>query len=80
MRMTEKRRKVLAWWCNATHAGGHVTRDAKSRINWQCSTCGRWATPVSHDEERRVVNRELDEHRERITPAGLRSLEAERGS
>lgn len=49
--------------CDWTHAGGHITRDAQGRINWQCSTCGRWSTPVSPKEERQVVDRELENYR-----------------
>jgi hypothetical protein len=47
-------------WCRIAHRGGMVTRDPEGRINWQCSTCGRWSDlPVPLHEERRVVDREL---------------------
>lgn len=43
-------------WCETFHEGGYVTRDSLGRINWKCDTCGRWANPVSIEEERRVVD------------------------
>ena len=59
---------VLRWiktkWCDWTHGGGHIERDSECRINWRCSRCGRWSDyPVPKAEERRVVDRELDEWR-----------------
>ncbi len=48
--------------CELTHGGGMVKRDPLGRINWQCSTCGRWSGhPVNHDVERYVVDREIAE-------------------
>jgi hypothetical protein len=56
------RARIREWWCNLMHLGS-VVRDDMGRINWQCSTCGRYATPVPLDEERRVVDREIAEWR-----------------
>lgn len=60
---------MLNWfretWCDLFHAGGEITRDRQGRINWRCRTCGRWATPVPLDEERRVIDRELEAYRVR---------------
>lgn len=47
--------------CDWFHGGGHVKRDASGRINWQCDRCGRWADPVSEDDERVVVRRAIAE-------------------
>lgn len=55
--------KVL--WCHATHGGGNIKRDNRGRINWQCDRCGRWSDyPVERKEERRVVDRMIEEHRQ----------------
>ena len=46
--------------CELFHGGGMVKRDAQGRINWQCSTCGRWGDhPVEPDVERYVVDKEI---------------------
>ena len=50
-------------WCGLAHGGGNVKRDAEGRINWQCSTCGRWSTPVPLDVERNVIDRDIAERR-----------------
>lgn len=47
--------------CDWFHGGGHIKRDAEGNINWQCARCGRWATPVDHDSEAAVVQREIAE-------------------
>lgn len=47
-------------WCSWTHGGGRIKRDDRGRINWQCDRCGRWADPVPSDQERRVVDADLD--------------------
>lgn len=40
-------------WCNWTHGGGRLLRDAQGRINWCCGKCGRWSdNPVPHKQER----------------------------
>ena len=53
-------RWVAKLWCEWTHGGGHIKRDAKGRINWQCSKCGRWSDyPVPLDEERRMTDRDI---------------------
>lgn len=49
-------------WCNIFHRGGHVKRDSSGRINWQCVDCGRWSTPVSKEEEQKVVDRDIEEY------------------
>ena len=43
---------MLNWWrkikCTIAHDGGTIGRDASGRINWRCTTCGRWSDhPVS---------------------------------
>ncbi len=51
---------LKAWWCNVMHSGGSIERDSNGRINWQCSTCGRWSSnPVSHEDEQQVIDREI---------------------
>ncbi len=47
-------------WCRWTHGGGRVERDRAGRISWRCRRCGRWAEPVPLEEERRVVDREIE--------------------
>lgn len=60
---------MRAWiakiWCSWTHGGGDITRDEQGRINWRCRKCGRWSDyPVSHEEERRVSEREMRQFKE----------------
>jgi len=43
-------------WCDLMHGGGSVIRDELGRINWQCKKCGRWANPVPHGDERRMLD------------------------
>lgn len=53
-------------WCNFTHGGGAIERDAEGRINWRCAKCGRWSDhPVSESDERLVIDRELADYRRR---------------
>ena len=42
-------------WCRLTHGGGHIQRDPTGRVNWQCNKCGRWAEPVSQEDEAAVT-------------------------
>ncbi len=53
-------KQLREMWCELAHAGGRVQRDPSGRINWQCSTCGRWSAPVSLEDERRAVDRDLN--------------------
>lgn len=53
------REGFAALWCDWTHGGGHVLRDPSGRVNWQCQKCGRWATPVPEDDERRTTDSAL---------------------
>lgn len=46
---------IAKQWCSWTHGGGDIKRDLQGRINWQCRKCGRWADPVSHETEARVI-------------------------
>lgn len=61
--MRSKGAEMLKWlrelWCELAHAGGRVQRDPAGRINWQCSTCGRWSVPVPLEDERRAVERDI---------------------
>jgi hypothetical protein len=43
-------------WCEWTHGGGHIERDPLGRVNWQCNKCGRWADPVSAEDEAAVID------------------------
>ena len=43
--------------CSWTHGGGHIKRDLQGRINWQCQKCGRWADPVTLEQEQRMTTR-----------------------
>lgn len=51
---------MLNWlkglWCDLTHGGGWVMRDPSGCVNWQCRKCGRWATPVPKDDEKRTTD------------------------
>ena len=62
-------RNMKAWlkefWCAWTHGGGGITRDGAGRINWQCARCGRWSVPVSHEDERKVADSEIERYRRR---------------
>lgn len=46
-------------WCGWTHGGGHIERDPTGRVNWQCNKCGRWATPVSMEDEKALVDSDI---------------------
>lgn len=48
-------KKLRVLWCNLAHGDGQVKRDSLGRINWQCSKCGRWMSPVTPEEEASVV-------------------------
>ena len=51
---------VKAIWCRLFHSGGVVTRDSEGRIDWQCTTCARWAgNPVDLTEEEWVIERHI---------------------
>lgn len=47
-------------WCSWTHGGGQIKRDDQGCINWQCDKCGRWADPVPLDQERQMVEGDVD--------------------
>ncbi|WPZ30742.1 hypothetical protein T8A63_07200 [Sulfitobacter sp. OXR-159] len=55
--------RIKRAWCERFHAGGYVCRDRLGRINWKCDTCGRFANPVTHEDERRVVDAKIEEYR-----------------
>lgn len=44
------------FWCSWFHGGGDIKRDAFDCINWQCRKCGRWARPVSNEDEAAVID------------------------
>lgn len=46
--------------CSWTHGGGHIKRDPKGCINWQCQKCGRWADPVPLKQEQRMTDRDVE--------------------
>ena len=50
---------LLLEWCSYTHGGGQIERDSSGRINWQCCKCGRWANPVSENDEFKMTNKQL---------------------
>jgi len=58
--MTDLVERLRVFWCSWTHGGGQILRDPSDRINWQCLKCGRWSTPVSHEDERAVVDAAID--------------------
>ena len=41
--------------CDWFHGGGDIKRDEYDRINWQCRKCGRWADPVSIEDEQATI-------------------------
>ena len=45
--------------CSWFHGGGQIKRDELDRVNWQCNKCGRWADPVPHDVENRLVAKDI---------------------
>ncbi|MFG6660081.1 hypothetical protein [Sulfitobacter sp. 915] len=55
--------RIKRAWCERFHAGGYVCRDHLGRINWKCDTCGRLSNPVTHEDERRVVDAKIEEYR-----------------
>lgn len=63
---------LRAEWCSLTHGGGHILRDPLDRVNWQCAKCGRWAEPVSPEDEARGLARASDEWRRAALQPGER--------
>ena len=50
-------------WCRWFHRGT-IKRDPLGRVNWQCSNCGRWSTPIPEAEEYTVFLMDMLKHRE----------------
>jgi hypothetical protein len=42
-------------------------RDPSNRVNWQCAKCGRWATPVPLEDERKMTDAALGRAKETKT-------------
>lgn len=56
-------------WCELTHGGGKIERDEQGRINWQCSTCGRWSRyPVELDAEWKTTNAAMRRSKQEVKP------------
>ena len=53
------RERIKEFWCSWFHGGGSIKRDQLDRINWQCGRCGRWADPVSLDDEHRQTAKDM---------------------
>lgn len=48
-------------WCDWTHGGGLIKRDSAGRINWQCSKCGRWSSPISLEDEQAMTDLDIEQ-------------------
>ena len=50
-------------WCDLFHGGGKIKRDHYDRINWQCSTCGRWSIPIDRQTEKLMTELHIESAR-----------------
>ena len=48
---------LVGEWCSYIHGGGKIERDPYGHINWQCAKCGRWAEPVTHADEQKLLSK-----------------------
>jgi hypothetical protein len=56
--------------CDWFHGGGKIERDPKGKINWQCSTCGRWAdSPVPIEHESKLIDSHIEKRLKKILTA-----------
>jgi len=59
--MTKMTAALKNLWCDFTHGGGKIHRDAQGQINWRCSKCGRWSdNPVSLTNEAAHLAKQIE--------------------
>lgn len=46
-------------WCSWFHGGGHIKRNPKGEIDWQCAKCGRWAGGVPLKAEEYLIDKDI---------------------